>query len=180
MAFSIYDALLEGHRVTLAPTGYFQDRKPMLFDRGTESLWIEMHDGLTAMAGKHFRKRLMRVAIPSPVSWSTWLSRNPQSRLLGRRRSLARNSQGMSRPLRSRVLTRHRSPAILAFAPYRSAPGRFLTADVRNDKVRYPIAHTNMLIAVSVCAETTCPAASYLRMLGNNRTWSRENQWPTH
>ena len=82
VAFSIYDTLLEGRRVTLAPTGYFQDRKPILFDRGTESLWIEMHDGLTAMAGKHFKKRLMRVAIPSPVSWSTWLSRNPQSRLL--------------------------------------------------------------------------------------------------
>jgi hypothetical protein len=82
VAFSIYDTLLEGRRVTLAPTGYFQDAKPVLFDRGTESLWIEMHDGLTAMAGKHFKKRLMRVAIPSPVSWSTWSSRNPHSRLL--------------------------------------------------------------------------------------------------
>ena len=69
VAFSIYDGLLEGRRVTLAPTGYFQDAKPVLFDRGTESLWIEMHDGLTAMAGKYFKKRLMRVAIPSPVSW---------------------------------------------------------------------------------------------------------------
>jgi hypothetical protein len=82
VAYSIYDALLEGRRVTLAPTGYFQDAKPVLFDRGTESLWIEMHDGLTAMAGKHFRKRLMRVAIPSPVTWSTWSSQHPQSRLL--------------------------------------------------------------------------------------------------
>jgi hypothetical protein len=82
VAFSVYDTSLDGRRVTLAPTGYFQDRKPILFDRGTESLWIEMHDGLTAMAGKHFKKRLMRVAIPTPVSWSTWLSRNPQSRLL--------------------------------------------------------------------------------------------------
>ena len=82
VAFSIYDSLLDGRRVTLAPTGYFQDAKPILFDRGTESLWIEMHDGLTAMAGKHFKKRLMRVAIPSPVTWSTWLRRNPHSRLL--------------------------------------------------------------------------------------------------
>jgi hypothetical protein len=89
VAFSIYDASLEGRRVTLAHTGYFQDAKPVLFDRGTESLWIEMHDGLTAMAGKYFKKRLMRVSIPTPVSWQTWLSRNPQSRLVvGADRSL--------------------------------------------------------------------------------------------
>jgi hypothetical protein len=81
VAFSIYDAMVEGRRVTLAPSGYFQDGRPVLFDRGTESLWIEMHDGLTAMAGKHYSKRLMRVAIPSPVTWGTWVSQNPQSRL---------------------------------------------------------------------------------------------------
>jgi hypothetical protein len=89
VAFSVYDSLLDGRRITLAPTGYFQDGKPVLFDRGTESLWIEMHDGLTAMAGKHYRKRLMRLAIPAPVTWGTWISRNPDSRLLvGADRSL--------------------------------------------------------------------------------------------
>jgi uncharacterized protein DUF3179 len=82
VAFAIYEASLDGHRVTLAHTGYFQDGKPVLFDRGTESLWVDMHDGLTAIAGKHARKRLVKVALPSPVSWSTWRSRNPQSRLL--------------------------------------------------------------------------------------------------
>jgi hypothetical protein len=82
VAFSVYDSMLDGRRITLAPTGYFQDGKPVLFDRGTESLWIEMHDGLTAMAGKLYRKRLMRVAIPAPVTWATWVSRNPDSRLL--------------------------------------------------------------------------------------------------
>ncbi len=89
VAFSVYDSMLDGRRITLAPTGYFQDGRPVLFDRGTESLWIEMHDGLTAMAGKLYRKRLMRVAIPSPVTWGTWISRNPDSRLLvGADRSL--------------------------------------------------------------------------------------------
>jgi hypothetical protein len=82
VAYSIYDTLLEGRRITLAHTGYFKEGKPILFDRGTESLWFEMHDGLTAIAGKHFRKRLNRVAIPAPVTWATWLSQNPESRLL--------------------------------------------------------------------------------------------------
>jgi hypothetical protein len=82
VAFSIFDASLDGHRVTFGHTGYFQDGKPVLFDRGTESLWLHMHDGLRAIAGKHARKLLMRVALPPPVSWSTWVSRNPESRLL--------------------------------------------------------------------------------------------------
>ncbi len=38
VAFSVYDAMLDGQRVTLAPTGYFQDAKPVLFDRGTRKL----------------------------------------------------------------------------------------------------------------------------------------------
>ena len=89
VAFSVYDTLLEGRRVTLAPTGYFQDGRPILVDRGTESLWIEMHDGLTAMAGKMFKKRMFRVAIPPPVEWGKWVSQNPDTRLLiGANRSM--------------------------------------------------------------------------------------------
>ena len=40
-AVSIFDASLNGHRVTMAATGYFHDGKPLLYDRGTESLWVE-------------------------------------------------------------------------------------------------------------------------------------------
>jgi hypothetical protein len=82
VAYSIYDATLDGHRVTMAHTGYFQDGRPVLFDRGTESLWVDKHDGLRAIAGKYARKLLMRVALPPPVPWSTWVSRHPESRLL--------------------------------------------------------------------------------------------------
>lgn len=89
VAFSVYDAMLDGQRVTLAPTGYFQDAKPVLFDRGSESFWVEMHDGLTSMAGKHYKKKLTRVAIPPPVPWRSWVSENPESRLLvGANRSM--------------------------------------------------------------------------------------------
>jgi len=80
--FSIYEATVDQHRLTMATTGYFQDRKPLLYDRGTESLWTEQDNTLRAVAGKHKHKPLACVARPIPVTWSTWKSRNPQSRLL--------------------------------------------------------------------------------------------------
>ena len=57
-AFSIFDADLDGHRLTMAASGYFHDGKPLLYDRGTESLWIEEGDSLKAIAGKHKGVRL--------------------------------------------------------------------------------------------------------------------------
>jgi hypothetical protein len=66
----------------MAPTGYFQDGKPVLFDRGTESLWVERDGFLTAIAGKHNRKHLNGHSHPKPVAWSQWVSVNSESRLL--------------------------------------------------------------------------------------------------
>jgi hypothetical protein len=79
---SIFEAEVGGHRVTMAPSGYFHDKKPLLYDRGTESLWCETDDGLTAVAGKHRGAHLARVAHPGLVSWSTWQAGNRDSRLL--------------------------------------------------------------------------------------------------
>jgi hypothetical protein len=81
-ACSIFDATLDGHRVTLSSSGYFDERKPLLYDRGTESLWIEQADALTAVAGKYKGKQLARVARPVPIAWHTWRLSNPRSRLV--------------------------------------------------------------------------------------------------
>jgi hypothetical protein len=81
-AFSIYDASLDGRRVTMATSWYFQDRKPVLYDRGTESLWIEQEQGLTSIAGRSKGKTLSRVARPVPIAWHTWRLSNPRSRLV--------------------------------------------------------------------------------------------------
>jgi hypothetical protein len=79
---SVFDAEHAGHRLTMATTGYFHDRKPMLYDRGTQSLWVEHEDGLKAIAGKRKDDKLTLVTRLTPVSWDTWLNRNRQSRLL--------------------------------------------------------------------------------------------------
>jgi len=81
-AFSIFDATIEGRRVTMSSSGYFDDGRPILYDRGTESLWIEQENTLRAIAGKHKGKQLARVARPVPIAWHTWRLSNPRSRLV--------------------------------------------------------------------------------------------------
>ena len=79
-SIAIYDAQLAGRRVTMAPTGYFQEGRPLLCDRGTASLWCEQGESLRAVAGKRRGDALARVAQPSPIAWKTWLAQNEQSR----------------------------------------------------------------------------------------------------
>jgi Protein of unknown function (DUF3179) len=81
-AYSIFESELDGHRLTMAASGYFHDGKPLLYDRGTESLWLEEADHLKAAAGKHKGARLVRVARPAPVSWKSWLAQSKDCRLL--------------------------------------------------------------------------------------------------
>jgi hypothetical protein len=81
-AFAIFDATLDGRRVTMAPSGYYHGHQPILYDRKTESLWMEQEDNLTAIAGALKGKKLARVARPVPVAWSSWRSSNPRSRLV--------------------------------------------------------------------------------------------------
>jgi Protein of unknown function (DUF3179) len=81
-AYSIFDANLNGRRVTMAATGYFYDKKPVLCDRGAQCLWVEEQEGLSAVTGKHRGQKLARLAHPTPVSWKTWLSQNQTSRLV--------------------------------------------------------------------------------------------------
>jgi hypothetical protein len=79
---AIFDATLEGRRITMAPSGYYHGRRPVLYDRKTESLWIEQDDKLTAIAGAHKGKKLARLARPVPVEWRSWRKANPDSRLI--------------------------------------------------------------------------------------------------
>jgi hypothetical protein len=81
-AVAVYDPVVDGHRLTMAVSGYFKDGKPLLVDRGTESFWQEDEGQLLAIAGKYHEKRLARIARLVPVKWSTWQSRNREGRLL--------------------------------------------------------------------------------------------------
>lgn len=79
---AVFDPVVDGRRLTLGLTGYFQDSKPLLYDRGTESLWIGEADTVRAIAGVHKGRRLPQVARLMPVAWSLWRSQHPASRLV--------------------------------------------------------------------------------------------------
>ena len=52
-AYSIFEAALEGHRVTMAATGYFRDGKPCSMTGALRVCGAEESDHLQATAGKH-------------------------------------------------------------------------------------------------------------------------------
>jgi hypothetical protein len=79
---SVFEPIVDGHRVTMGQSGYMQDTLPVLYDRGTESLWIPDATSLKAVAGPHKGTALKLVAHPSPLPWSRWRSEHPQSRLV--------------------------------------------------------------------------------------------------
>jgi Protein of unknown function (DUF3179) len=78
----VYKSVVSGHRVTMGVSGLAQDGKPLLYDRGTESLWVLEPEAVRAVAGTHRGTVLKALSHPSTVSWSRWRSGHPQSRLV--------------------------------------------------------------------------------------------------
>jgi hypothetical protein len=81
-AVSVFDSQVTGHRLALGTTGYFLSGRPVLYDRTTESLWVEEGESFAAISGQHKGNRLALVSRPAPVAWSDWKRQNPRSRLL--------------------------------------------------------------------------------------------------
>jgi hypothetical protein len=80
----VFDPVIDGHRVTMGLSGYYVDRKPLYYDRGAESLWLEQAEGgLACIAGRHKGARLAPArALAVVSSWSEWRAKNPHGRLL--------------------------------------------------------------------------------------------------
>lgn len=84
-AVHVYEPLVEGRRVTMGLSGYFQGNKPILYDRATESLWLEVEAEevtLEAIAGPRRGTRLRQLRTPTVVAWRDWSWQNPKGRLL--------------------------------------------------------------------------------------------------
>ncbi len=79
---SIFDARVDGRRITLGSSGLTIRGKHVLYDRGTESLWVDDGRALAAFTGEYKGKRLPLVARPAAVSWSDWSATHPQARLI--------------------------------------------------------------------------------------------------
>ncbi len=81
-AVSVFEAAEHGRRVIMGHSGYFIGHRPLLFDRATESLWVEREAELTAMAGRRKGTNLKRIARIAPVDWGIWRGGHPGGRLL--------------------------------------------------------------------------------------------------
>lgn len=81
---SIFDSTLDGRRVTLGHSGYFVGKLPLLYDRGTQSLWAESGEEgtMTAVAGPRKGAALRRIARVNPIPWSEWLASHPDGVLV--------------------------------------------------------------------------------------------------
>ena len=102
-AVSIFDSQVAGRRLALGTTGYFLSGRPILYDRTTESLWVEDGEAFAAISGQQKGNRLALVARPAPVAWSDWKRQNPRSRLVIGARDRAvkpKAAQGLSSTLK--------------------------------------------------------------------------------
>jgi hypothetical protein len=79
---AIYDASVDGRRITLGSSGLLLDGRHVLYDRGTESLWVDDGRALAAFAGKYKGKRLTVVSRVDPVPWEGWRDGHPGARLV--------------------------------------------------------------------------------------------------
>jgi hypothetical protein len=79
---AVFDASLSGHRVVLGSAGFVIEGRPALYDRETESLWVEDGDALRAVSGEYKDCTLPLIVRMPPVSWDSWRSQNSHARLV--------------------------------------------------------------------------------------------------
>jgi hypothetical protein len=78
----VYDPTLEGRRLTLGTSGYFHQRRPLLYDRGAESFWVPTEENVVALTGTHKGKSLRRLDAPRFTTWAEWQAEHPGSPVL--------------------------------------------------------------------------------------------------
>jgi Protein of unknown function (DUF3179) len=79
---AIFESGVGGRPVMMGQSGYFVGYSPLLYDRETESLWLESGEAMTAVAGARKGTRLSRIARVVPGSWGEWKARHPRTRLV--------------------------------------------------------------------------------------------------
>ena len=74
--------LLDGKRLTMGHSGYLFDKKPLLYDRQTSSLWVAQVHGLVAVAGPKKGAVLKRLTRMNSFHWGEWSESHPDARLV--------------------------------------------------------------------------------------------------
>ena len=80
----VFDPVVDGQRLTMGLSGHFQrpGPRPLLYDRETESLWVVRDHQMSCVAGTFKGKTLRRLQRCEPMSWSDWVDKHQESRLI--------------------------------------------------------------------------------------------------
>lgn len=83
-AVDVFDPLLNGVRLTFGSSGYMRgpERRPLLYDRETESLWVVDSHTMKCIAGKHRGASLAHITQGGPTIWGPWSELHPDGRLI--------------------------------------------------------------------------------------------------
>jgi hypothetical protein len=83
-AVDAFDPVLDGRRLTFGSSGHFQgeERRPLLYDRQSESLWSVSNGELVCLAGECKGRQLTRIGHQRPTPWGEWAPRHAGSRLV--------------------------------------------------------------------------------------------------
>ena len=81
-SIAIFEAKVDGDRITMGHSGYFLGYNPVLYDRSTESLWSERDGSMVALTGPRKGAAMKRIAQLPIIAWSDWKSEHPGGKLL--------------------------------------------------------------------------------------------------
>ena len=81
-AVAVFAPIVDGRRITMGLSGYLMDKTPVLYDRGTRSLWLQRDGTLAAIAGPLKGTSLRPTEGLEVLAWSDWRARYPESRLV--------------------------------------------------------------------------------------------------
>ncbi|MEW4568743.1 DUF3179 domain-containing (seleno)protein [Tautonia sp. JC769] len=79
---SVFETVLDGRRLRMGFAGYFYGRQPLLYDRSTESLWVERDEGLVSLSGPDRGRILKRLGRMQRLRWDDWSPQHGDGRVL--------------------------------------------------------------------------------------------------
>ncbi|WP_435005322.1 DUF3179 domain-containing (seleno)protein [Tundrisphaera lichenicola] len=79
---TVFRSEYEGRPVVMGQSGYFVGYRPLLYDRETESLWVERAGAMTSISGPRKGAILPRLGRVASVNWGDWKALHPDTRLL--------------------------------------------------------------------------------------------------
>ena len=77
----MYSRVIDGRKLTLAPSGWTYESTFVLYDKETGSLWYPYQKGLMGIQGVYFKRWLIKRPFEDTV-WQKWSKKFPETQIL--------------------------------------------------------------------------------------------------